>query len=132
MFKKDPDQKFNLKKTKARNLSEPDQSHLSNLSSSNRPPLSATLKHQVFLKYHGKCKRCQSTTYLEIHHQTPRYRGGGDELENLELLCSPCHKRHHYLNGDPNYRSKLQKIGKRRIHNPFESSMENDCAWVEL
>ena len=132
VFKKDPDQKYNVKQTKARNLSEPDQSHPSNRPSSKRPSLSALLRHKIFLKHRGECNRCQSTTHLEIHHQIPRYRGGGDELENLELLCSPCHKRHHHLNGDPNYKSKLQKIGKRRIHNPFESSMENDCAWVEL
>ena len=132
VFKKDPDQKSNVKQIEIRSLSEPGQSHLSNRHSSSRPPLSAALKHQVFLKYHGECKRCRSTTYLEIHHQIPRYRGGGDELENLELLCSPCHKRHHHLNGDPNYRSKLQKIGKRITHNLFENSMKNDCAWVEL
>ena len=132
VFKKDPGQKSNVKQIEIRSLSEPGQSHLSNRHSSSRPPLSAALKHQVFLKYHGECKRCRSTTYLEIHHQIPRYRGGGDELENLELLCSPCHKRHHHLNGDPNYRSKLQKIGKRITHNLFENSMKNDCAWVEL
>ena len=132
VFKKDPDQKSNVKQIEIRNLSEPDQSHPSNRPSSKRPYLSALLRHKVFLKHRGECNRCQSTTYLEIHHQIPRYRGGGDELENLELLCSPCHKRHHHLNGDPNYRSKLQKIGKRRIHNPFENSMKNDCAWVEL
>ena len=133
VFKKDPDlKKSNVKQIEIRSLSEPDQPHPSNRPSSKRPYLSALLRHKVFLKHRGECNRCQSTTHLEIHHQIPRYRGGGDELENLELLCSPCHKRHHHLNGDPNYRSKLQKIGKRRIHNPFESSRENDCAWVEL
>ena len=132
VFKKDPVQKSNVKQIEIRSLSGPDQSHLSNSSSLNRPYLSASLKHQVFLKHRGECNSCQSTTYLEIHHQTPRYRGGGDELENLELLCSPCHRRHHHLNGDPNYKSKLQKIGKRRIHNPFENSIKNDYAWVEL
>ena len=132
VFKKDPDQKSNVKQIEIRSLSEPDQSHPSNRPSSKRPSLSALLRHKVFLKHRGECNRCQSTTHLEIHHQIPRYRGGGDELENLELLCSPCHKRHHHINGDPNYRSKLQKIGKRRSHDQFVESMKNNCAWVEL
>ena len=124
--------KSNVKQVEIKNLTEHNQSHLPNRSSSNRPPLSAALKHQIFLKYRGKCNRCQSATYLEIHHQTPRYKGGGNELENLELLCSFCHKRHHRLNGDPNHRSEFQKNSRRKSHNQLNSLTKNDCTWVKL
>ena len=32
---------------------------------------------------------------FNIHHILPRSKGGGDELDNLILLCKPCHMRRH-------------------------------------
>lgn len=32
---------------------------------------------------------------LEIHHVLPRVRGGGDQFDNLVLLCGSCHRVAH-------------------------------------
>lgn len=68
-----------------------------------RKPLSASLKHRVFLKAGGQCthinpagKRCRERRFLDIHHIRPLYRGGSDSLENLTLLCSGHHRMVHF------------------------------------
>lgn len=42
-----------------------------------------------------KCIRCGSKEKLEEHHIVERLRGGGDEPENKEWRCEPCHKYEH-------------------------------------
>lgn len=32
-------------------------------------------------------------TLLELEHVVPLHLGGGNELENLRLLCPPCHRK---------------------------------------
>lgn len=41
------------------------------------------------------CIRCGSEERLEDHHILERLRGGGDETENKEWRCEPCHKYEH-------------------------------------
>ena len=41
------------------------------------------------------CIRCQRTEQLEDHHIIQRVCGGGDEPENREWRCRPCHKYEH-------------------------------------
>lgn len=43
------------------------------------------------------CIRCGREESLENHHIIERYRGGGDEPENKEPRCQPCHKFEHTL-----------------------------------
>ena len=64
-----------------------------------RNPIPAKIKHQVQLRDKGYCsyrdksgRRCRSQRYLEVHHKVPVVQGGGDELDNLQLLCSGHHK----------------------------------------
>ncbi|MCB1151014.1 HNH endonuclease [bacterium] len=38
---------------------------------------------------------CGATRFLEVHHKTPRARGGTHALENLITLCSACHRFAH-------------------------------------
>lgn len=45
----------------------------------------------VYEKYGGKCMVCSFDEIVEVHHIKPRYLGGGDELENLALLCPNHH-----------------------------------------
>lgn len=58
-----------------------------------------TLKYRVraLLKERacGKCERCGSNGKLEINHIQPVAFGGGDEIENLEVVCRECHKSRH-------------------------------------
>lgn len=45
------------------------------------------------------CVRCGSEERLEDHHILERLRGGGDEPENKEWRCEPCHKYEHIHRG---------------------------------
>jgi 5-methylcytosine-specific restriction endonuclease McrA len=40
-----------------------------------------------------RCVRCAETRGLSVHHLVPAWAGGGDEMQNLVLLCSRCHHR---------------------------------------
>ncbi|MGE3759236.1 MAG: HNH endonuclease signature motif containing protein, partial [Pseudobdellovibrionaceae bacterium] len=69
-----------------------------------RKPLKTSLKHSVQLKYNSRCahtdssgKRCSQRRHLDVHHIIQASQGGGDELENLTLLCSGHHKMIHSL-----------------------------------
>ena len=44
--------------------------------------------------------RCETpgygrTRFLEVHHRRPRSLGGGNEADNLQVLCSSCHQLIH-------------------------------------
>ncbi|MGE0634667.1 MAG: HNH endonuclease signature motif containing protein, partial [Pseudobdellovibrionaceae bacterium] len=69
-----------------------------------RKPLKASMKHLVQLKYNSQCahtdsdgNRCSQRRHLDIHHIIELSQGGGDELDNLTLLCSGHHKMIHSL-----------------------------------
>ena len=49
-----------------------------------------------------RCEKCGADKLLTIHHLLPRHRAGRNRLENLKLLCAPCHGRIH---GQPLARS---------------------------
>lgn len=55
------------------------------------------LKETVAKERGGICEHCGENNYaiLQIHHMKEQYRGGGDDLINLELLCPNCHASHH-------------------------------------
>ena len=48
----------------------------------------------------GKCGWCERVRKLECHHIIPTYKGGTDDLSNLELICKRCHRNYHKKNGD--------------------------------
>lgn len=66
----------------------------------------SVLKEKVAEIRGGMCEKCQEDNYsiLQIHHKVERYRGGTDEMDNLELLCPNCHAAHHL--GKSLYKSK--------------------------
>ena len=44
----------------------------------------------------GGCVHCSAhTENTHAHHRTPHAAGGSTTIENLELLCGPCHTHHH-------------------------------------
>jgi hypothetical protein len=47
----------------------------------------------------GKCQLCPATTRLQVHHVTYD-RVGCEQIEDLRVLCEPCHKEIH-RNGKP-------------------------------
>jgi 5-methylcytosine-specific restriction endonuclease McrA len=58
-----------------------------------------------------QCRVCRQPLKLsncDIHHITPRSKGGNNELENLLLVCKPCHAKmpdHQHLLRRRQYRS---------------------------
>lgn len=57
------------------------------------------------------CERCNSTA-TEVHHLTPRSKGGGDEIENTMALCRSCHESAHK---DPKLNESLKRIHQRKV-----------------
>ncbi len=69
-----------------------------------RIPFAASIKHQVNLKYQGRCghtdkqgKRCSQSRFLEIHHMKPVSQGGSNDIDNLILYCHGHHKMEHLV-----------------------------------
>ncbi len=50
----------------------------------------------VYARAGGCCEQCgRRSGLLDIHHKKPVSEGGDNSLENLELLCRPCHTLEH-------------------------------------
>lgn len=53
------------------------------------------LRLVVLTRDNHLCQVCLSrnrvTAANQVDHIVPRSKGGGDELENLQALCKPCH-----------------------------------------
>jgi hypothetical protein len=47
-------------------------------------------KYEVFLRFKSTCNYCGSREKLEIDHIHPYSKGGGSNIENLQLLCKTC------------------------------------------
>ena len=47
---------------------------------------------------------------IHRHHIIPRSEGGGDDPKNIELLCVPCHKKHHSDNMSRDIQGKHSDI----------------------
>ena len=48
----------------------------------------------------GGCAHCAAhTEHTHAHHTTPHAAGGQTTIENLQLLCAPCHTHHHRNDG---------------------------------
>jgi len=53
---------------------------------------------------------CQNTQFLNVHHRRPRSLGGSNDLNNLVVLCSTCHRKLH--EADEAMRDDKQAIEK--------------------
>ena len=52
-------------------------------------------KHVLFGQQEGRCNGCRSAfefRHLEVDHVIPRSGGGGDHIDNLQLLCAHCNR----------------------------------------
>lgn len=49
-----------------------------------------------------RCQLCNSSSQLQVHHRTYKNRGWEDQHpEDLTVLCSDCHKKHHNIVANP-------------------------------
>ena len=51
------------------------------------------IKGLVRARYNYKCNYCGCTENLHIDHVHPYSKGGGNNIENLQLLCQPCNSK---------------------------------------
>jgi len=49
-----------------------------------------SLREYILKRDNYECKKCGSTLDLHIDHIFPFSRGGGNEPENLQVLCREC------------------------------------------
>ncbi|MBK7672469.1 MAG: HNH endonuclease [bacterium] len=59
----------------------------------NRATIPPKVRAVVLARDRHRCTNpgCGSTRFLEVHHVTPRSRGGTNRAENLTTLCNRCH-----------------------------------------
>lgn len=85
-------------------ISAPARENLRPPQSTNKSPSQAQVRRAIWKKAQGKCQICGSGYALEIDHIQPKSLGGGDEPENLRLLCRSC-----------NHRAAIQALGIKKM-----------------
>jgi site-specific DNA-methyltransferase (adenine-specific) len=71
------------------------------------------IKEKLFNQQNCHCNGCQKEfeiIHLEIDHVVPKAKGGGDYMENYQLLCSNCNR----MKGDRPMDYLRMKIEERR------------------
>ncbi len=79
---------------------------------SGRPVIPWSVKNKLFMAQKGKCFYCGYThrmKYLEIDHMYPASGGGGDDIGNLQLLCTQCNMRKG-IQSDEEFRSRYWRL----------------------
>jgi hypothetical protein len=56
------------------------------------PEISPKIKKYILNRDNNCCQKCGSESDLEIHHIQPIYLNGINDINNLIVLCSYCHK----------------------------------------
>lgn len=57
-----------------------------------RQKISKRRRREIYIRDHYQCRNCGSKESLTIDHIFPISRGGGNEVENLQLLCASCNE----------------------------------------
>ena len=63
----------------------------------NEATIAPSVRAAVMARDRHRCRApgCANTRFLEVHHITPREKGGSNRAENLVTLCSSCHRQWH-------------------------------------
>lgn len=51
-----------------------------------------SIYRHIYDKYEGKCAICSFSSVVQVCHIVPRAKGGGDQSDNLILLCPSHHE----------------------------------------
>jgi len=73
------------------------------------------VKDTLYENQKGKCKGCENDYLIkdmEIDHIVPKSIGGGDHMENYQLLCGNCNR----TKGNRPMEFLLMRIDKRKQH----------------
>ncbi len=54
--------------------------------------VSSDVRKKVYYRDAGRCVICGATKGLQYDHIIPVSRGGGNTVENIQLLCQNCNK----------------------------------------
>lgn len=76
------------------------------------------MKHVLFGRQEGYCNLCGHDfpfNMFEIDHVIPKSKGGGDHIENRQLLCPPCNK----LKGTGTMVAAIAKYKETYANSPF-------------
>jgi len=76
---------------------------------------SPSVKDNLYAKQKGKCNGCENDYLIkdmEIDHIVPKSIGGGDHMENYQLLCGNCNR----TKGNRPMEFLLMRIDKRKQH----------------
>lgn len=58
---------------------------------------SSAYRASVLRLFGSKCLVCGYAGFVDIHHVIHRKNGGGDNIENLVVLCANHHREWHYI-----------------------------------
>jgi hypothetical protein len=63
-----------------------------------RSTIPPRLRREVLRRDRFRCQAagCGRTRFLEVHHRVMRSRGGPDALDNMLVVCAPCHRALHH------------------------------------
>lgn len=60
--------------------------------SAGRQAIPDDVKQYVWTRDGGQCRSCGSTVELQYDHIIPIAMGGGNQDDNLQILCGPCNR----------------------------------------
>ncbi len=58
-----------------------------------RDPIPDDVRLAVWKRDSGRCVRCGAREELQFDHIIPVAKGGGNSLNNIQILCGPCNRQ---------------------------------------
>jgi 5-methylcytosine-specific restriction endonuclease McrA len=87
-----------------------------------------TIREQVLLRDGWQCQACGADADT-VDHLIPRARGGGDNLENLQAMCSPCNLlKSDKLPGEKSDFFSARRIPRTHLSNLSPTSVTNPAS----
>lgn len=85
--------------------------------------ISDKTKRQVWDRDEGKCQDCGAVKNIEYDHIMPVSKGGGSNIENIQLLCRPCNRKKRAKTAE---QAATQKLNSRILETEREGETEKE------